>query len=77
VREVSRRLRACVRHFDLPPTLAPTPLGVLGAHRLECVSGWYSGRLAGRPVEEEIRAVESHLRLLAESGAAVKKPNKL
>jgi len=44
---------------------------VLGAHRLECVSGWYSGRLAGRTVEEEIRAVEPHLRLLAENGAAV------
>lgn len=44
---------------------------VLAAHRLECVSGWYSGRLAGRSVEEEIRAVEPHLRLLAENGAAV------
>lgn len=44
---------------------------VLGAHQLACVSGWWSGRLAGRPVEEEVREVEPHLRLLAENGAAV------
>ncbi|HEU4384235.1 MAG TPA: myo-inosose-2 dehydratase [Anaeromyxobacteraceae bacterium] len=43
----------------------------LAPYRLECVSGWYSGRLAGRTVEEEVRAVEPHLKLLAESGAAV------
>jgi len=44
---------------------------VLGAHGLECVSGWYPGRLAGRAAEEEIREVEPHLRLLAENGARV------
>ena len=43
----------------------------LSAHGLACVSGWYSGRLARRPVAEEIHEVEGHLRLLAESGAAV------
>ena len=44
---------------------------VLGKHKLECVSGWYSGRLAHRSVEQEIAAVDAHLRLLADSGATV------
>jgi inosose dehydratase len=43
----------------------------LAAHQLACVSGWYSGRLAGRSVEEELRDVDGHLRLLAENGAGV------
>jgi inosose dehydratase len=43
----------------------------LGPHGLACVSGWYSGRLAGRTVAEEVREVEGHLRLLAENGAQV------
>jgi inosose dehydratase len=44
---------------------------LLAPYGLECVSGWYSGRLAQRSVEEEIEAVTPHLRLLAESGATV------
>jgi inosose dehydratase len=44
---------------------------VLSAHGLELVSGWYSGRLAGRSVEDEIAAVRPHLRLLADNGAKV------
>ena len=44
---------------------------VLGAHGLELVSGWYSGRLARRSVEEEIEAVGPHLALLADNGARV------
>ena len=44
---------------------------VLAKHGLELVSGWYSGRLARRPVEEEIAAVGSHLKLLADNGAKV------
>ena len=44
---------------------------VLGRHDLSLVSGWYSGRLARRSVEEEIAAVEPHLRLLADNGASV------
>ncbi|HZQ62561.1 MAG TPA: myo-inosose-2 dehydratase [Casimicrobiaceae bacterium] len=44
---------------------------VLGAHGLALVSGWYSGRLAQRSVEEEIAAVRAHLALLAENGATV------
>lgn len=44
---------------------------VLSAHGLELVSGWYSGRLAKRSVEEEIAAVGPHLKLLADNGAKV------
>jgi len=44
---------------------------VLAPHRLALVSGWYSGRLARRGVDEEIAAVGPHLRLLAEGGAKV------
>jgi len=44
---------------------ALTPYGV------ECVSGWYSGRLAQRSAQEEIKAVEAHLCLLLESGCKV------
>jgi len=44
---------------------------VLGDHGLELVSGWYSGRLARRSVEEEIEAVGPHLTLLADNGAKV------
>jgi inosose dehydratase len=44
---------------------------VLGRYGLSLVSGWYSGRLARRSVDEEIAAVGPHLRLLSESGADV------
>jgi inosose dehydratase len=44
---------------------------VLARHGLELVSGWYSGRLAQRTVEEEIQAVGPHLALLAQNGAKV------
>ncbi len=44
---------------------------VLSDHGLELVSGWYSGRLARRSVEEEIEAVGAHLALLAANGAKV------
>jgi inosose dehydratase len=44
---------------------------VLARHGLELVSGWYSGELARRSVEEEIAAVRQHLELLAENGAKV------
>ena len=44
---------------------------VLAKHGLELVSGWYSGELARRSVEEEIAAVAPHLELLAENGAKV------
>jgi inosose dehydratase len=43
----------------------------LAAHRLACASGWWPGRLAGRPVEEELRGAEAHVRLLVENGAGV------
>ena len=44
---------------------------VLAAHGLALVSGWYSGRLARRSVDEEIAAVAPHLKLLADNGAKV------
>ncbi len=44
---------------------------VLSSHGLELVSGWYSGRLASRSVEDEITAVGPHLKLLADNGAKV------
>ena len=44
---------------------------VLAKHGLELVSGWYSGELARRSVEEEIAAVGPHLKLLADNGATV------
>ena len=44
---------------------------VLAAHDLALVSGWHSGRLATRSVEEEIASVGPHLRLLADNGANV------
>lgn len=44
---------------------------VLSSHGLELVSGWYSGRLAKRSVEEEIAAAGPHLKLLADNGAKV------
>ncbi len=44
---------------------------VLAGHGLELVSGWYSGQLAHRPVDEEIAAVDAHLTLLKYNGANV------
>jgi inosose dehydratase len=44
---------------------------VLGRHGLALVSGWHSGRLARRSVDEEIAAAAAHLRLLADLGATV------
>jgi inosose dehydratase len=44
---------------------------VLARHGLALVSGWYSGRLARRSVDEETAAVGPHLKLLAENGATV------
>lgn len=44
---------------------------VLGKHKLSLVSGWYSGHLAHRGVDEEIAAAAPHLELLASNGATV------
>lgn len=44
---------------------------VLAEHDLALVSGWYSGELARRGIEEEIRAVGPHLDKLARNGAKV------
>jgi inosose dehydratase len=44
---------------------------VLAQYQVELVSGWYSGHLAQRSVDEEITAVGPHLQLLAKNGANV------
>ncbi len=44
---------------------------LLARYDLALVSGWYSGRLAKRSAEEEIKAARSHLDLLAANGATV------
>ncbi|MBL1378159.1 myo-inosose-2 dehydratase [Zobellella iuensis] len=44
---------------------------ILQRHELELVSGWYSGYLLERSVEEEIEAVQSHLQLLKAMGCKV------
>jgi inosose dehydratase len=44
---------------------------LMAGYQLDVVSGWYSGRLATRSVEEEIASVESHLDLLAKNGCKV------
>lgn len=53
----------------------PRQASVLGPllkqHDLQLVSGWYSGMLLTRSVEEEIAAVQEHLILLRELGANV------
>ncbi|MES2260405.1 MAG: myo-inosose-2 dehydratase [Pseudomonadota bacterium] len=62
------------RGFELGnkfPKEAPALRAVLGKYGLQCVSGWYSGRLAQRSAQEEIAAVGPHLKLLADSGATV------
>jgi inosose dehydratase len=53
------------------PREAATLRSVLSPHGLALVSGWYSGRLAQRSVEDEIAAVGRHLALLADLGATV------
>jgi inosose dehydratase len=44
---------------------------IMRAHGLDLVSGWYSGRLLERSVEEEYRSMEPHLSLLEAMGSRV------
>ena len=44
---------------------------LMAGYGLDVVSGWYSGQLATRGVEQEIAAVESHLRLLVANNCQV------
>lgn len=62
------------RGFELGNKFPREPAALrelMAGYGLEVVSGWYSGRLARRSVEEEIAAVAPHLRLLAENGCKV------
>src|SRR6266851_2897103 len=44
---------------------------VLQRHKLSLISGWHSGRLLERSVDEELAAIEAHLALLVAMGCAV------
>lgn len=44
---------------------------ILRRHQLQLISGWYSGRLLERSLEQEIAALQPHLTLLRELGAQV------
>jgi len=44
---------------------------VLADHDLALVSGWFSGQLLARSVEEELIAIEDHLQLLKKGGSTV------
>ena len=48
-----------------PKVLEP----ILEAHGLRLVSGWFSGKLLERSVEQEIEAIQGHLNLLKSLGA--------
>ncbi|NGN97036.1 myo-inosose-2 dehydratase [Grimontia sp. S25] len=50
-----------------PDVLGP----ILAKQDLKLVSGWYSGELLSRSVEQEIEAMQSHLNLLKALGAKV------
>ena len=50
----------------------PAQLGAqLGAHELALIGGWWSAALLVRSVEEEIEALQAHLRLLEALGSGV------
>ena len=53
------------------PRRAETLRPILDRHGLALISGWYSGRLLERSVDEEIATVEDHLALLAALGCKV------
>jgi inosose dehydratase len=44
---------------------------LMAGYGLEVISGWYSGRLARRSVDDEIAAVQAHLKLLVVNGCRV------
>jgi len=44
---------------------------ILDNHKLKLISGWFSGQLLERSVEQEIEAIQDHLTLLKELGATV------
>jgi inosose dehydratase len=69
---LSEGARIGFRGFELNGKFPSDSAGVgrvLAEHGLELVSGWYSGELATRSAEEEIAAIESHVRKMAENGA--------
>ena len=53
------------------PRDTPTLRATLAPHGLSLISGWWSGFLAERSVDEEMVAVAAHARLLSENEASV------
>ena len=45
--------------------------GLLGSYDLVLVGGWYSGSLLAQTAQEEIDALQSHMRLLEAMGSSV------
>ena len=62
--EIKQAGYAGLEMYHKLPREAAALTGVLAPHGLELISGWYSGELLSRTVEEEITAVQPHLRLL-------------
>jgi inosose dehydratase len=54
--------------FPKEPEALKAKLGEFG---VECVSGWYSGRLAEGSVENEVMAVQQHMKKLVHNGCKV------
>jgi hypothetical protein len=46
-------------------------IGDKGSHGLALVNGWHFGRIAERSVDDELKAAEPHLSLLADMGCKV------
>lgn len=53
------------------PRAAAVLRPILERHRLDLISGWYSGRLLDRSLAEEMAAIEAHLALLVGMECAV------
>lgn len=53
------------------PNNAKALAPILEQHKLQLVSGWYSGQLLTRSFEEEVEAIQTHLTLLKEMGCKV------
>ncbi|NGY03266.1 myo-inosose-2 dehydratase [Solimonas terrae] len=69
---LSEGARIGYRGFELNGKFPPDSAGVgrvLAEHGLQLVSGWYSGELATRSAEDEIAAIASHVRKMADNGA--------
>ncbi len=53
------------------PRQADTLRAILAKHNIDLVSGWFSGQLLNRSLEDEITSIDSHLQLLKSFGSRV------